>query len=81
MSGKGDKWRKTDFKKYWESDFWKSTEAKLKNINKETDMLDTKCNCGGTFIEMYFHDDMDGVLHCDKCEKEILRYQRLQNVK
>ena len=27
-NGKGDKWRKTDFKKYWESDYWKLNKDK-----------------------------------------------------
>lgn len=41
-NGKGDKWRRTNFKKYWESDYWKNSENKkiLKNgkeINKASE--------------------------------------------
>lgn len=37
-NGKGDKWRKTDFKKYWESDYW---QLKEKNKEKKNGKSDT----------------------------------------
>lgn len=42
---------------------------------KAVDMLGKKHkDCGGTFQETSQYDDMDGKLHCTKCNKEILRY-------
>jgi len=38
------------------------------------DLTSTKCICGGTIKETTYHDDMDGVLHCDKCKKCYPRY-------
>ena len=34
-AGKGDKWRKTDFKRYWSASYWQKREEKLKENNKE----------------------------------------------
>lgn len=45
-------------------------------MRKEKDMMETKCKCGGIFVETSIHDDMDWVLHCRKCRKEIPRYKK-----
>lgn len=37
MSGKGDKWRKADFKKYWESDYWTELELRKKEKKEKKD--------------------------------------------
>ncbi|HUS49764.1 MAG TPA: hypothetical protein VMZ91_06340 [Candidatus Paceibacterota bacterium] len=49
-------------------------------IEKVTDMTGKKCqSCGkGKYKETSMHDDMDGVLHCDKCGAEIKRYSGVQ---
>jgi hypothetical protein len=41
------------------------------------DMKGKKCTAckKGTYEETSQHDDMDGVLHCDKCRKEVKRHQ------
>lgn len=41
------------------------------------DMTGKKCRkCGkGKYKETTFFDDMDGVLHCDKCNHEIKRWK------
>lgn len=45
-----------------------------------TDLTGKKCKeCGkGTYQETGFHDDMDGVLHCNKCGSEIKRHNATQ---
>lgn len=42
------------------------------------DMMSEKCSkCeDGTYEEAGFHDDMDGVLHCTKCNKEVKRWKK-----
>ena len=44
---------------------------------KEIDMTGKKCTAckKGTYQETGMHDDMDGVLHCTNCNKEITRWQ------
>ena len=44
---------------------------------KQVDMKGKKCtSCNkGTYQETDQHDDMDGVLHCTKCNKEVKRHQ------
>ena len=41
------------------------------------DMKGKKCTAckKGTYQETSQHDDMDGVLHCDKCNREVKRHQ------
>ena len=43
----------------------------------EVDMTGKKCAAckKGTYQETGIHDDMDGVLHCTNCNKEITRWQ------
>lgn len=39
------------------------------------DMMNKKCSCGkGDFREMYLHDDWNGTLHCNVCNKVTQRY-------
>ena len=57
-----------------------SIERLSKALNKEeveeTDMTGKKCPCKkGSYRETGFHDDMDGVLHCTGCGKEVKRWQ------
>lgn len=47
--------------------WFKGAKDKLNTTHEE---------CGGKFIERYFWDDMDGVLHCDRCNKECKRWQQ-----
>lgn len=44
---------------------------------KQVDMTGKKCTAckKGTYEETSQHDDMDGVLHCTKCRKEVKRHQ------
>jgi hypothetical protein len=44
---------------------------------KQVDMTGKKCTAckKGTYQETEFHDDMDGALHCTKCNKKIKRHQ------
>ena len=50
---------------------------KFKDYLTEKDMMDKKCKkCGkGKYKETSQMDDMDGVLHCDKCGHEVKRHQ------
>jgi len=50
---------------------------KKKYNKEEVDMKGKKCTaCNkGTYQETDQHDDMDGVLHCTKCNKEVKRHQ------
>ena len=45
--------------------------------SKEVDMTGKKCTAckKGTYQETGIHDDMDGVLHCTKCNKQVTRWQ------
>jgi len=40
------------------------------------DMRDAACSCcdHGRYVETSQHDDMDGVLHCDKCGHRVTRH-------
>jgi hypothetical protein len=44
---------------------------------KQVDMTGKPCTAckKGTYEETDFHDDMDGVLHCTKCRKQVKRHQ------
>lgn len=44
---------------------------------KEVDMTGKKCSAckKGTYQETSQHDDMDGVLHCTKCNKQVNRWK------
>lgn len=49
-----------------------------KKQKKVTDMTGKKCKkkgCGGKYKETSQMDDMDGVLHCSKCNDRVQRYQ------
>lgn len=45
-----------------------------KSISNKKDQTNTKCQCGGTYKEREFHDDMDGILRCGRCGKVIKRW-------
>lgn len=59
-------------------DLTKSLEESKKRDVK--DMMGKKCeSCKkGKYKETSFHDDMDGVLHCDKCGIETKRYKSVK---
>jgi len=44
----------------------------MKDMTGET--CETKW-CRGKYKETSIHDDWDGVLHCDKCGREVKRYR------
>ena len=55
--------------------------GKVKDVTESdsetVDMTGKKCTAckKGTYQETSQHDDMDGVLHCNKCRKEVKRHQ------
>jgi hypothetical protein len=53
------------------------------NSGKQVDMTGKKCSSckKGTYQETSQHDDMDGVLHCTKCRKEVKRHQTVSSKK
>lgn len=47
------------------------------------DMTGQPCNkkrCSGIYKETTFHDDMDGTLHCSRCNNKIERYKRMKSI-
>ena len=62
-----------DIKSIWQ----KLDQISESAASKTTDMKNKKCTAckKGTYQETDQHDDMDGVLHCDKCNKEVKRHQ------
>lgn len=48
-----------------------------------TDNDGRKCEVchSGIYTETRFHDDMDGVLHCNYCDHEVRRYPNIQKIK
>ena len=51
--------------------------------SKQVDMKGKKCTTckKGTYEETSQHDDMDGVLHCTKCQKEVKRHRAADSKK
>jgi hypothetical protein len=49
--------------------------GELKEEKSLKDMSGQKCPCGGTYQETGIQDDMHGVLHCSKCNKEVKRHK------
>lgn len=48
------------------------------------DRMNTRCLVckQGEYVETTLHDDWDGVLHCNKCNHEVVRYyKKLEAVK
>lgn len=41
----------------------------------QTDMMGKACTCGGIYSESSIQDDMHGLLHCSKCNKQIERWK------
>ena len=56
---------------------------KKKYNKEEVDMKGKKCTAckKGTYQETDQHDDMDGVLHCTKCNKQVKRHQSAKSTK
>ena len=52
---------------------WRGKLGKLDKTQLTKDMSGRKCSWGGTYEETGIQDDMHGVLHCSKCNKEIKR--------
>ena len=43
------------------------------------DQLNKKCSCGqGFYVERYLHNDWNGTLNCNVCDKIVKRYITLQ---
>jgi hypothetical protein len=90
-SGAYDKWdpKHPDFVKNYKKFQAKNPGATLKDFiadlkkgvtessGAQVDMKGKKCTAckKGTYQETGQHDDMDGVLHCDKCRKQVKRHQ------
>ena len=51
-------------------------EKPVRSMYDMTNCQCEKCN-KGRYIETEFHDDMDGVLHCDKCNYRITRHREI----
>lgn len=47
MAGKGDKWRKTDFKKYSDAEYWKELEKRKKGEKKMNETIKTELENAG----------------------------------
>ena len=39
-AGKGDKWRKTDWDRYWEADYWEALAERKRKEKEEQDRKD-----------------------------------------
>ena len=74
---------------------FKKFEAKVDNLlreftesfpiesqNSTVDLKSKKCEkCKkGNYIETSIHDDIDGVLHCNKCNHQVARYKVVKQV-
>jgi hypothetical protein len=53
-----------------------------KDVPETKDMTGKPCDCKkGTYQETSFWDDIDGVLHCTSCHKQVNRYQSVETKK
>jgi hypothetical protein len=43
-AGKGDKWRQTDYKKYYNAPFWEKREKKLGNEQRDAKIISDASN-------------------------------------
>lgn len=50
-------------------------QMESKDMKDRTNTHCSRCR-RGKYKELYFHDDMDGVLHCDKCGQTVNRYEK-----
>jgi hypothetical protein len=51
------------------------TSSPLGPFLESVDMMHKKCSCEkGEYREMYLHDDWNGTLHCNVCDKVTDRY-------
>ena len=58
-----------------------STLSRSRSLNmtsKNIDLTNSTCDkCKvGAYVEKYIYDDIDGTLHCDKCNHKVNRYAK-----